>query len=174
MAAVVGFKTDLVDGLLCGRLVVGAMGVSLVEVTVGKAVFPKELDVLEDRAVIESVTRSVACKTRPGYVEWLSSTDSIDALICEVTTVFKAIGNSNVMRVINVVVCVGCLHIVNLTNDGICRFRRCGRGSIGARARGSTVVRARTSLRAVWPMCLWRRSMLQRRQTRFGFLKGGN
>ena len=174
MAAVVGFETDLVDGLLCSRLVVGATGVSLVEVTVGKVVFPKELDVLEDRAVIKSVTRSVACKTRSSHVELLSSADSIDALICEVIAVFKAIGNSNVMWVINVVVCVGHLHIINLTNDGICRFRRCRRGSIGARARGSTVVRARTSLRTACLMCLWRRSMLQRRQTRFGFLKGGN
>ena len=146
MAAVVGFETDLVDGLLCGRLVVGATGVSLVEVTVGKAVFPKELDVLEDRAVIKSVTRSVACKTRSSHVEWLSSADSINTLICEVIAVFKAIGNSNATRVINVAVCVGHLCIVNLTNDGICCFRRCGRGLIGARARGSTVERARTSL----------------------------
>ena len=174
MAAVVSFETDLVDGLLCSRSVIGATGVSLVEVTVCKVVFSKELDVLEDRAVIESVTRSVACKTRSSYVELLSGADSIDILICEVSIVFKAIGNRNVIRVINVVVCVGYLYIINLTNDGICRFRRCRRGSIGARARGSTVVWARTSLRAAWPMCWWRRSMLWRRQTRFGFLKGSN
>ena len=152
MAAFVIFEADLVDGLLGTRWFFGLIGIALVEVAVRKVVFPKEIDVLQHRAIIESVASSVASEARPSGVERLSSACGIDMLVRQGIAVLKAIWNSNGMQVTNVAVCVGCLHIVDLTEDNIGCFRRCGRGLIGPRARLSTVMRAWTRLRAAWSL----------------------
>ena len=81
MAVFVIFEADLIDRLLGPRVFFSLIGVALVEVAVSKVVFPKEFDVLQHRAVIESVTSGVACETRSSGVERLASADGIDVLV---------------------------------------------------------------------------------------------
>ena len=156
MAAVVIFKAHLICRLMSTRLVVSATGVALGEVTVGKIVLSKEFNVLECRAVVERVTSSVTCKARTTSVKWLSSAKGVHMFVRQISVMFKAVRNSDGVRIVDIAVCVGDLDVIDRMNDDIRRFCLCGCRAFIARAGWAAIISSRTTLRDIWLLKLWR------------------
>ena len=135
MAVVVVFKPHLRHRLRGTGSVFGSTGVALDEMTVSKTVLSKKFDVLEDRAVVECVTSSVTRKAQTSGVKRLSSAKGIHVFVCWVSMMFKAIRDSDRMRIFDIAVCIGDFDVIDLANDGICCFWLCRRGVLAARAR---------------------------------------